>query len=81
MFCFVVLVFALIFDNINQLRYHCAYPDSASQRICILTAANNQNFMIAVDVDSFAFSLTSNNDTSPLFSSASLSPNGFVFQH
>jgi hypothetical protein len=71
------------FDDVLILtaakRYHCIYPqdDTASQRICILTP-NNQHFLLAAHVDSFSFSMTMH-DTSSIYSSASLSPNGSCF--
>jgi dipeptidyl aminopeptidase/acylaminoacyl peptidase len=61
------------FDSSGALWYKCAHPDPASQRVCVVGPQAEK--MLAADAAELSFALREPS-SEPLFSSASLSPDG-----
>jgi dipeptidyl-peptidase-4 len=63
------------FDAAGALWYLCAHPDPASQRVCVRANTTATEQMLAADATQLSFALSAPS-SEPLYSSASLSPDG-----
>jgi hypothetical protein len=63
------------FDASGALWYTCAHPDPASQRVCVRPSAGGAEQMLSADATQLSFAMSAPS-SEPLFSSASLSPDG-----